>query len=302
MNRPAPDLWAMFTSSATRYRVPATLLAAIAFQESGFNAKAVGTKTSGGWNALGIMQLSPKLAKSLGVDPLDPAAAIDGAAKHIADLYRATDHNTESVIAAYVWGIGNVNRAQERKQRYPTRVRSYVSAVVANRIWLQEQAKPVGSTIQERLMNAIVGLRAANPTLEEPRILFESFRTFLRASGTIPDVEVIRYPVLMAAWREYARLYDLAPVTGSGTPQPEAIAPQIWTQVLNLIGDEPQGQLTFAADPDGIVRLPPVYVTAPTANGDSGGMMSLGLVMAGFVAWWLLSSTPQRRTVLRGFV
>jgi len=245
------------------------------------------------------MQLSPKLAKSLGVDPLDQAAAVDGAAKHLANLYRASDHNTESVIAAYAWGIGNVNRAQERKQRYPTRVRAYVSAVTANRLWLQELAKPVGETVQERLMNAIVGLRAANPTLEEPRALFESFQAFLRTSGRIPDVDVIKYPVLMSAWREYARLYDLAPVTGSATPMPESIAPQIWTKVLNLLGEDPQGQLTFAADPDGIVRLPPFYVSA--RSGDDDGALSIGFLLIGFIAWWALSSGHQRRSVLRGF-
>ncbi|HVW17562.1 MAG TPA: transglycosylase SLT domain-containing protein, partial [Solirubrobacteraceae bacterium] len=74
----------LFAAAAQRWSVSATLLAAQAYRESGMNPFA-----RSGAGALGIAQLMPGTARSLGVsDPTDPAQAIDGQAHLMRDLLR----------------------------------------------------------------------------------------------------------------------------------------------------------------------------------------------------------------------
>ncbi|HUW78795.1 MAG TPA: transglycosylase SLT domain-containing protein [Candidatus Nanopelagicaceae bacterium] len=91
---PAPSLGAssnaptafgpLFDSATNQYGLPPGLLAAVAKVESGYNPNA--TSPAG---ALGLMQLMPSTARGLGVDPLDPNQAIDGAARLLSgDLNR----------------------------------------------------------------------------------------------------------------------------------------------------------------------------------------------------------------------
>ena len=75
LNVPA-DLVPLFTAASAQSGVPASLLAAVAKQESGFNAGAVSAA-----GAQGLMQLMPSTASGLGVNAFDPAQAIDGAAQ-----------------------------------------------------------------------------------------------------------------------------------------------------------------------------------------------------------------------------
>jgi soluble lytic murein transglycosylase-like protein len=94
----------LFTQAAQRYDVPATLLAAVARQESAFNAGAVSPA-----GARGLMQLMPATARGLGVDPDVPAQAVDGAARLLRDLigeFGRVDH----ALAAYNAGPGAVHR------------------------------------------------------------------------------------------------------------------------------------------------------------------------------------------------
>ncbi|MGA8992982.1 MAG: transglycosylase SLT domain-containing protein [Nocardioidaceae bacterium] len=94
----------LFARASQKYGVPATLLAAVAHQESGFNASAVSPA-----GARGLMQLMPATARGLGVDPMKPAEAVDGAAKLLKSLiteFGRVDH----ALAAYNAGPGAVHR------------------------------------------------------------------------------------------------------------------------------------------------------------------------------------------------
>jgi peptidoglycan DL-endopeptidase CwlO len=93
-----------FTSAAARYGVSASLLAAVAHTESGFNPSAVSPA-----GAEGIMQLMPGTAASLGVNPYDPAQAIDGAAKMLSGLIREFG-SVSLAVAAYNAGPGAVQQ------------------------------------------------------------------------------------------------------------------------------------------------------------------------------------------------
>lgn len=94
----------LFTQAANRHGVDASLLAAMASQESSFNASAVSPA-----GAQGLMQFMPSTAASLGVNPLDPSSAIDGAARYLSSLTRQFG-STDLALAAYNAGPGTVSR------------------------------------------------------------------------------------------------------------------------------------------------------------------------------------------------
>jgi cell wall-associated NlpC family hydrolase len=95
----------LFTAASAKYGVDARLLAAVARQESGFNAKAVS-----GAGAQGLMQLMPGTARGLGVtNPFDPAQAVDGAARLLKGLQQEFGR-TDLALAAYNAGPGAVHR------------------------------------------------------------------------------------------------------------------------------------------------------------------------------------------------
>jgi hypothetical protein len=113
----------LFTAAAARNGVPASLLASVARAESGFNPSAVSPA-----GALGLMQLMPGTARSLGVNPLDPAQAVDGAARLLARDLRTFGSN-ELALAAY-------NAGPEAVRRYGgvppyAETRAYVQRVLA---------------------------------------------------------------------------------------------------------------------------------------------------------------------------
>ena len=94
----------LFTRAGARHGVDASLLAAVASQESSFNASAVSPA-----GAQGLMQFMPATAKGLGVNALDPTSAIDGAARYLASLSKQFG-STELALAAYNAGPVTVSR------------------------------------------------------------------------------------------------------------------------------------------------------------------------------------------------
>ncbi|MCW2578767.1 MAG: Lytic transglycosylase catalytic [Blastococcus sp.] len=94
----------LFTQAADRYGIDASLLAAVASQESSFDTAAVSPA-----GAQGLMQFMPATAKGLGVDPLDPASAINGAARYLSQL-TGQFGSTQLALAAYNAGPGTVTR------------------------------------------------------------------------------------------------------------------------------------------------------------------------------------------------
>lgn len=95
---------ALFRAAEAKYGVPATLLAAVAKQESAFNPAAVSSA-----GAIGLMQIMPATARGLGVNPRDPAQAVDGAARLLRDGLK-TFGSTSLALAAYNAGPGAVQR------------------------------------------------------------------------------------------------------------------------------------------------------------------------------------------------
>ena len=81
---------------ATKYQVPLALAQAIAQVESGKDQNA--TSTAG---AIGVMQLMPDTAASLGVDPYDLRGNIEGGVKYISEMLQTFNGDLSLAIAAY---------------------------------------------------------------------------------------------------------------------------------------------------------------------------------------------------------
>lgn len=96
----------IFQKASNTYGVSKDLLKAMAKAESNFRADA--TSHCG---AMGIMQLMPQTAASLGVtDAYDPEQNIMGGAQYISRLLEKYNGNLSYAVAAYNAGSGNVDK------------------------------------------------------------------------------------------------------------------------------------------------------------------------------------------------
>jgi cell wall-associated NlpC family hydrolase len=114
----------LFVAAAGTYGVPATLLVAVARQESNFQTGAVSSA-----GAEGLMQLMPQTAAGLGVDPMDPAQAVDGAAQLLSGYLRQYG-SVPLALAAYNAGPGAVAQYGGIPP-YPE-TEQYVSSIMAS--------------------------------------------------------------------------------------------------------------------------------------------------------------------------
>lgn len=87
-----------------KYELPPGFLSSVINTESRWNPKAVSPA-----GALGIAQIMPATAKELGVDPMDPVQAIDGAARYLKQHLKKFG-SPELAAAAYNAGAGAVQK------------------------------------------------------------------------------------------------------------------------------------------------------------------------------------------------
>ena len=118
----------LFLAAGTKYGVSPKLLAAIAKVESNYNPRAVSKA-----GAQGLMQIMPATAHGLGVNPFDPAQAVDGAARIMAGNLKKF-HSLPLAIAAYNAGAGAVHKyggipPYAETQAYVPKVLAAMSAI-----------------------------------------------------------------------------------------------------------------------------------------------------------------------------
>lgn len=82
--------------AAGKYGVDPKLVSAVAEVESGFQQGAVSAT-----GAVGVMQLMPETAESLGVNPYDAAQNIDGGAQYLKQMLDTFDGDLRKAVAAY---------------------------------------------------------------------------------------------------------------------------------------------------------------------------------------------------------
>jgi hypothetical protein len=93
----------VFQDAGSRYGLDPALLKAVAAAESDFDPGAVSDK-----GAVGLMQIMPDTARSLGVDPRDPSQSIFGAAKYLRSLLNMFNGDLRLAVAGYNAGPGAV--------------------------------------------------------------------------------------------------------------------------------------------------------------------------------------------------
>jgi len=97
----------MVRAAARRSGLPPEFVESVAQVESGFRPDAVSPK-----GALGVMQLMPGTAKTLGADPHDTAQNIDAGTRLLRELLLKYDGDVVKALAAYNAGQGAVDKYQ----------------------------------------------------------------------------------------------------------------------------------------------------------------------------------------------
>jgi hypothetical protein len=111
--------------AAARHGLPESLVAAVVSVESDSNPRAVSRR-----GALGLMQLMPSTAASLGVrDAFNPAQNVDGGARHLRDLIDRFAGDLPLALAAYNAGAQAVLR-HKGVPPYPE-TRAFVARVLS---------------------------------------------------------------------------------------------------------------------------------------------------------------------------
>ncbi|MBW2559478.1 MAG: lytic transglycosylase domain-containing protein [Deltaproteobacteria bacterium] len=117
--------------SSEKYGVDVDLIRAVIRAESDFDPRATSPK-----GAMGLMQLMPETARDLGVeDPYDPAQNVLAGTRYLKMLLDRYDGNADVALAAYNWGMGNVERnpgsLPEETKTYITRITGYRNQAMA---------------------------------------------------------------------------------------------------------------------------------------------------------------------------
>lgn len=136
------DLDEIIDTFASKYDVDSDFIKAIIKRESNFNPKATSKK-----GAMGLMQLMPSTAKSLGViNAYNPWENIDGGVKHLSGLLKTYNGDKKLALAAYNAGGGAVKKyggipPYKETQNYVKSIMADYDKIKGAKIWYQEELK-----------------------------------------------------------------------------------------------------------------------------------------------------------------
>lgn len=112
-----------------QHGLPFAMLERLLWQESRYRDDIITGRVRSPAGALGIAQFMPATAREMGIDPLNAAQAINAAGQYLARLYRMFGNWSEA-LAAYNWGMGNVQR--KGLEAAPRETRNYYGQILAD--------------------------------------------------------------------------------------------------------------------------------------------------------------------------
>lgn len=180
------------------YGVDSALLKAVAKVESDFTPDAVSSV-----GAVGIMQLMPETAQSLGVsDPYDPKQNILGGARYLADsltIFGGYSDGMELAVASYHSGVAAVKRAGYRvpaaSEDYVEKVMGYVDKSESGSLTPgREEQKENSQKSMKMFLNEVYGRRESmfQWTQEEIREEERTLRKWYQDGNEISEEEYHR--------------------------------------------------------------------------------------------------------------
>lgn len=117
------DLEPIITEAAEAFDVDPALIKSVILVESNFNPNSTSSK-----GAMGLMQLMPGTARDLGVqNAYDPTENVRAGTAYLKTLLNRYDGDVNLALAAYNWGMGNL---EKRPERMPTETKNYVVNVI----------------------------------------------------------------------------------------------------------------------------------------------------------------------------
>jgi soluble lytic murein transglycosylase-like protein len=112
----------IITEAGKAFGVDPALVRSVIAVESNFNPNSTSPK-----GAMGLMQLMPATARELGVqNAYDPVENIRAGTRYLKMLVNRYDGNINMALAAYNWGMGNL---EKRPAQMPAETRNYIAHV-----------------------------------------------------------------------------------------------------------------------------------------------------------------------------
>jgi hypothetical protein len=119
---PSENIDGIINQAAERFSVDPDLIRGVIKAESNFKNHSTSSK-----GAMGLMQLMPSTARDLGVnDPYNPYENIMGGTRYLKGLLDRYGGDVDRALAAYNWGMGNV---EKHPDRLPRETRTYISRI-----------------------------------------------------------------------------------------------------------------------------------------------------------------------------
>lgn len=230
MYTPPNEVHTACLRAALATTVPLSLLEALAYVASHYNPHAEGPargdESAGG---KGLFLLGPRVLEQLHVS--DPFSAAQNA-RAAADVLRALGDRyawaEDSMIVGFIWGGAKLSRMMAepiaRRAPLPASVKAKLDEVRSARAWLLDRARPIGSTLAERLDNAIRGAAAANAAWPPAVKLLDQWNLMIGTQRTARTPSAINALGLERALSAYRDGYLRLPVTDSRTPLPERLS------------------------------------------------------------------------------
>ncbi len=112
-------------AAASKHGIPVDMFVRLLHTENASGKPWAVNPNSG---AVGLAQFLPETAKERGINPLDAAESIEGAAKYLTDLHKEFG-NWEDAVKAYNWGPGNVKQWLTKGGEIPAETQEYIKQI-----------------------------------------------------------------------------------------------------------------------------------------------------------------------------